>query len=163
MSDQIRVNGKRLQLPSSPGAEWQFERRPGGWVLASRRSEDGTVERRRLVALESKGQLSFHLNGRSFRADLVQKSYGGAAAGSDSDLSAQFPGKVRKVLVRQGQTVSEGEPLVMIEAMKMEFPVKAPFDGKVTKVLVQDGQQLSPGDRFVELGELAEKDEESGG
>jgi biotin carboxyl carrier protein len=66
-------------------------------------------------------------------------------------LVAQFPGKVRKIMVQPGQEVQEGDALVMVEAMKMEFGVKAPRAGKIKTILVREGQQLSPGDRFVEL------------
>ena len=51
---------------------------------------------------------------------------GGAGGEEHADLVAQFPGKVRKVLVAEGAQVAEGEPLVLVEAMKMEFAVKAP-------------------------------------
>ena len=74
-----------------------------------------------------------------------------AGGGSDADLVAQFPGKVRKILVKADQAVAEGDPLVLVEAMKMEFAVKAPFAGKVTKLLVKEGQQLSPGDRLLDM------------
>ncbi len=92
------------------------------------------------------------MGGTNYHGPIEKKSRGGAsAAGSDADLVAQFPGKVRRILITEGTTVVEGEPLVLIEAMKMEFSVKAPFAGKVSKIRVSEGQQLSPGDRFLDL------------
>ena len=41
--------------------------------------------------------------------------------------------------------------MLLLEAMKMEFSVKAPFKGTIERILVKEGQQLSPGDRFLDL------------
>jgi biotin carboxyl carrier protein len=54
-------------------------------------------------------------------------------------------------LVREGDQVAEGAPLMLLEAMKMEFSIKAPFNGTVKKLCVQEGQQLSPGQQLVEV------------
>lgn len=76
-----------------------------------------------------------------------------SAKSSDSDLVAQFPGKVRRILVKAGGVVAEGDPLLLVEAMKMEFAIRAPFGGTVTSIHVKEGQQLAPGDRFLDLQE----------
>jgi biotin carboxyl carrier protein len=150
-AETFRISGKKMDLPS-PGEGWSFERRPGGWIVATRARADGSRERRRIFLFEAKGKLSFSVDGRLFHGSVEEKSRsGGAAGGSDQDLIAQFPGKVRKVLVAEGATVAAGEPLVLLEAMKMEFSVKAPFPGKVEKIFVRAGQQLAPGDRFLDL------------
>lgn len=149
--DAIKVSGKRFELGAAD-AGWKFEQRPGGWWVASRARPDGSLERLRVVLHERKGRLSASVGGQSVHGEIQQASRAGtAAAGGDSDLVAQFPGKVRKVLVAAGASVKEGDALVMVEAMKMEFSVKAPRDARVKAVLVKEGQQLSPGDRFVEL------------
>jgi len=152
MSGEIfRVSGKKLAIPNAV-AEWTFETRPGGWTMASRARADGSIERKRVFIHEAKGKLSFSVEGVLYHGSLDAKSRAGTAAGgSDQDLIAQFPGKVRKVLVAEGATVEEGTPLLLLEAMKMEFSVKAPFAGKIEKILVKEGQQLSPGDRFLDL------------
>jgi biotin carboxyl carrier protein len=148
MSETFKVSGKRFALPAvSKG--WTFERRPGGWLVAT--SPSGS--RRRFAMLERQGKLSFGLGGRLYFGDAIQESRAGAGSsgGSDSDLVAQFPGKVRKLLVAVGSRVVAGDPLILVEAMKMEFTVKAPFDGTISRVRVEEGQQLSPGDRFFDL------------
>jgi biotin carboxyl carrier protein len=53
-----------------------------------------------------------------------------------------MPGKVIDVLVGEGQAVGAGDPLVLLEAMKMEHAVKAPGDGVVTRVAVSAGEQV---------------------
>ena len=64
---------------------------------------------------------------------------------------APMPGTVLDVFVEAGQRVSAREPLLVLEAMKMETPVTAPFAGCVTTVGASAGQQVSAGDVLVEL------------
>jgi len=144
----FKVSGKKVALPADLPEGWKLSLRPGGWVLA----EGPAGERERLCVAEARGKIAASLRGVLYQGEIVQaQRAGGAAAGSDSDLIAQFPGKVRKVLVQEGAEVAEGEPLVLVEAMKMEFAIKAPFAGRVTRVRVKEAQQLAPGDRFVEM------------
>jgi 3-methylcrotonyl-CoA carboxylase alpha subunit len=72
-------------------------------------------------------------------------SQGGVSGGSESDLIAQFPGKVRKIRVQSNQRVQQGEVLILLEAMKMEFAIRAPSDGTVLRLRVSEGEQVSPG------------------
>lgn len=148
MKERFKVSGKKVELPEPPQG-WKLTPRPGGWILAE--GPDG--RRERIALFESRGKLGANLGGTLYQGDIArdQRAGGAGAAGSDSDLVAQFPGKVRKVLVQEGARVAEGDPLVLVEAMKMEFAIKAPFAGKVTRILVAEAQQLSPGDRFVEM------------
>ena len=56
-----------------------------------------------------------------------------------------MPGAVVRVLVEAGATVTKGEPLVVLEAMKMEHTVASPADGTVSEVRVTAGQQVDAG------------------
>ena len=76
----------------------------------------------------------------------------GAAAGS---LTASMPGTVVRVSVEKGATVAAGDVLVVLEAMKMEHPVRADVDGVVEDVLVVAGQQVDAGAVLIVLGEGA--------
>jgi pyruvate carboxylase len=62
-----------------------------------------------------------------------------------------MPGKVLKVMVAVGDRVSDEQPLVIIEAMKMEFTVRAPHAGHVAAVHFAEGAQVAAGDILVEL------------
>jgi propionyl-CoA carboxylase alpha chain len=64
------------------------------------------------------------------------------AAGS---LVAPMPGSVVRVLVESGDAVSKGQPLIVLEAMKMEHTVTSPADGTVTELRVAAGQQVDAG------------------
>ena len=72
------------------------------------------------------------------------------AAGGDQIVSA-MPGIIKHVLVEAGQTVRSGDPMVIMEAMKMEMTLSAPRDGVVAEVLVMVGAQVTDGVRLVML------------
>jgi 3-methylcrotonyl-CoA carboxylase alpha subunit len=69
----------------------------------------------------------------------------------EDTLESPMPGKVLKVLAKPGDTVSEDQPLVIIEAMKMEFTVRAPHDGIVAAMHYKAGDQVSVGDILAEM------------
>lgn len=58
------------------------------------------------------------------------------------EVTAPMVGKVVKVLVNVGDEVEEDEPIVMIEAMKVEMPVGAPDDGTVASITVKEGDTV---------------------
>jgi biotin carboxyl carrier protein len=67
------------------------------------------------------------------------------------EVIAPMVGKVVKVLVEVGQSVEEDEPVLMLEAMKVEMPVVAPEDGTVKAILVKEGQTVESDMVLVEL------------
>ena len=68
-----------------------------------------------------------------------------------ASLTAQMPGQVRALLVAEGDTVTRGQTLVILEAMKMEIRVAAPNDGKIARVNVQQGEVVERGQTLVEI------------
>ncbi|HEV3403341.1 MAG TPA: biotin carboxylase N-terminal domain-containing protein [Gaiellaceae bacterium] len=74
----------------------------------------------------------------------------GAEAGSSS-VTAPMPGTVLKLLVAAGDRVVARQPLVVLEAMKMELPLAAPFDATVSSVHVAEGDRVGGGTLLVEL------------
>jgi biotin carboxyl carrier protein len=68
-----------------------------------------------------------------------------AAAGS-VEVTASVPGKVFKVEASAGQAVKAGDPIIILEAMKMEIPVVAPQDGTVAGINVSVGDAVESGD-----------------
>jgi propionyl-CoA carboxylase alpha chain len=56
-----------------------------------------------------------------------------------------MPGTVTRVAVTTGDTVRAGEPILWLEAMKMQHQINAPADGTVTELPVQQGQQVDVG------------------
>lgn len=77
-----------------------------------------------------------------------------SAADRHADLASPMPGKVLKVLVKPGERVAAGARLLIIEAMKMEHPVRAPHEGVVSKIHVESGANVQPGTTLIELEEV---------
>ena len=153
MSENLKISRKTFTLPQTASHRWKFEQRPGGWIIAE--AENGV--RRRILLSENRGRVGISLRGYLCSGEWVHSHRTVKGSPTDGDLIAQFPGKVRKILIEKGATVLEGDSLVLVEAMKMEFSIRAPYSGKVKEVLVKEGQQISPGDLFVEL-EAVESD-----
>ena len=74
-----------------------------------------------------------------------------AAAAGGTTVEAPMPGKVLSVKAAVGQAVKFGEPLVIMEAMKMETEIVAPADGTVSQVLVNTGDSVDTGAAMVIL------------
>jgi acetyl-CoA carboxylase biotin carboxyl carrier protein len=67
------------------------------------------------------------------------------------DVEAHITGTVWKIEVVVGDTVQEGDTVVILESMKMEMPVEAEDGGVVKEILVEEGQSVSEGDPLVVL------------
>ncbi|MBV8396822.1 MAG: methylcrotonoyl-CoA carboxylase, partial [Actinobacteria bacterium] len=76
-----------------------------------------------------------------------------AEAGGHSSVTAPMPGTVLRVLVQAGDEVAARQPLVVIEAMKMETPLVAPYAATVREVHVQEGDRVAGGALLVELSD----------
>ena len=63
-----------------------------------------------------------------------------------ADVLAEMVANVWKVLVSAGDVISAGEPLVILESMKMEIPVESPLSGTVTEIRVREGGVVQEGD-----------------
>jgi acetyl-CoA carboxylase biotin carboxyl carrier protein len=68
-----------------------------------------------------------------------------------TEVEAHITGTVWKIEVEVGDTVEEGDAVVILESMKMEMPVEAEDPGVVTEVLCSEGQSVSEGDTLVVL------------
>jgi len=73
------------------------------------------------------------------------------SATEQGSASSPMPGVVLKILVSEGQQVSAGDALLILEAMKMEQTIRAAADGVVETIKVQTGQVVSPGDVLVQV------------
>jgi len=75
----------------------------------------------------------------------------GPGDGGSSSVTAPMPGTVLKLLVAAGERVAARQPLVVLEAMKMETPLASPFDATVKSVHVEEGVRVAGGALLVEL------------
>ena len=110
------------------------------------------------VADQKNGKDIF-INGKSYfvqDADLLEQTKT-RKKGLDADpteVTPPMPAVVISVPVAQGDTVTKGQAVVIVSAMKMETTLTAPFDGIVTKVNVAEGDKVMPGDILVDIEKL---------
>ncbi|WP_417411503.1 acetyl/propionyl/methylcrotonyl-CoA carboxylase subunit alpha [Hoeflea sp.] len=134
--DGMPSGGIRLDAVQWTGNDWAF-------------SAGGVTQRCRLV--QSGIEVVVFHEGLTYRFGKQQHMRtDDLAAGGDQVVSA-MPGIIKQVLVAQGQKVTVGEPMVIMEAMKMEMTLPAPRDGVVAEVLVADGVQVTDGVALVTL------------
>jgi len=68
-----------------------------------------------------------------------------------TDVAAHITGTVWEIKVNVGDSVTEGQALLVLESMKMEMPVESPADGKVSKIAVAKGQAVEEGEVLLTL------------
>ena len=104
-------------------------------------------------ATREKDRIYVHVNGRNWLfedvTDQVGSAISGGAGGGTDQVVSPMPGSVIKLLVEVGASVTENQPLIIVEAMKMENEVLAPVDAVVDKILVEPGQQVGAGEALI--------------
>ncbi len=98
------------------------------------------------------------VNGKAYSVDLKVAAEGSSDGGGTAvvtaahDVHAQMPGKVLKLLANVGDAVQDDQPILVLEAMKMEVPVNAPVAGTITSVDVAAGEQVANGQKLASIG-----------
>jgi 3-methylcrotonyl-CoA carboxylase alpha subunit len=110
----------------------------------------GNVPKRFVVLAQKNGDVLLTQNGESFTF-RVEEPNRKRSQESESSLSSPMPGKVIRVNKQPGDSVQKGEAIIVVEAMKMELPIKAPRDGVVKKVSCQAGERIAAGATLVEM------------
>ncbi|MGB9771565.1 MAG: acetyl-CoA carboxylase biotin carboxyl carrier protein subunit [Candidatus Kapaibacteriota bacterium] len=97
--------------------------------------------------------VEFKLEDTSYLTTLTKK-YGRIKKYQPKDLSkvrAFIPGLIQKIYIKPGDEIKKGQPLFVLEAMKMRNDVFSPIDGKVKAVLVKSGDVVAKDQILVEL------------
>ncbi len=111
------------------------------------------------------GVYSVRVNGKAFTVEVAESGQlskiapaapaapaAKAPAGDGEPVNAALAGNIFKVHVTPGMVVDEGDPLLIVEAMKMETVVPAPKAGTITEVHVAEGDKVAVGDALVAIG-----------
>jgi len=121
---------------------------PGGYTLRAK----GLVRKLRLAV--GPEATFVHMNGRTFevgRVDPAERLAGNESGASDDRLVAPMPGVVVSVSAKPGDTVTEGQPLLVIESMKLETTLTAPRDGVVAEIPFAEGDSFGLKDILAQL------------
>ncbi|MDX1491694.1 MAG: sodium-extruding oxaloacetate decarboxylase subunit alpha [Pseudohongiellaceae bacterium] len=115
-------------------------------------SPSGESERRFYMTVDGEPEeVILESTGDADKAASANKPGRRPRATAPGHVTTTMPGNVVEVLVEEGQSVQAGDPVMIIEAMKMETEVKAPVAGKVASVLVQKGDRITPTEMLVDI------------
>ncbi|MCT8976340.1 pyruvate carboxylase [Clostridium sp. CX1] len=114
------------------------------------------------IDLQGNRTVVFEVNGNRRDIKIKDKSSNSAAQGREEtmimadsenslEIGASIPGNILKILVKEGDTVKEGDSLIVIEAMKMETNIAAAVSGVVETIFVKEGQQAKSGQLLIKL------------
>lgn len=94
------------------------------------------------------------VDGKSYQVDLQEgaEDGGGSSSGEGQPVKAEMPGKVIRIIAAQGTTVGIGDPLLVLEAMKMEMQIASPAAGTIQSVDVSEGEQVPAGATLLTIG-----------
>lgn len=141
--DQVSVDGKPIEASLTP-------LNSGGLMLL--RKENRAREMH--VLPQGNSAYAVMVNGRHLIAQ-VEKGNGKPKKrneqASHGTISAPMPGMVVDVLVKEGQRVDSGEPLVILESMKMQMQLRSPFSGQVSRVAVCNKAQVEKGMLLIQV------------
>ena len=137
---RVEVDGEALELEATLLADGRLRLAGPGAVWTADVTAAGA---RRFVRLQHLDFVLDREEGRGRRA--------GVAGGAHGALEAPMPGVVTRVMVAAGDDVLKGQPLVAVEAMKMEHVIRSPRDGRIRSLAAKPGAMVQPGVALVEL------------
>jgi len=82
------------------------------------------------------------------RSLRTRRAVAGAEAGPQK-IKAAMPGKIVRIMVSEGEEVTAGQGIIVMEAMKMQNEMKSPKDGRVQKILTAEGSTVNAGDTLA--------------
>ncbi len=178
MNVDVMVNGRPLKVAIEPAGEpgkltvtikGKTRVVDASWVDADTLSlvDAGVVREIRFHAREEAGAVGVEIGGTLYEAIASNRATGATGAtramgatgavgtsapASAASVKAPMPGRIVRVLVGVGDRVAARQPVVVVEAMKMENELRSPRDGVVTQVLVAPGAAVESGAVLIVVG-----------
>ena len=172
MPRSTKYFAKNLAHKETPAAEVELESLGGGRYAVTLEGRTFEVESLVLpngavsmivegksfsVEFDEKGdEVSVLLRGQLTRFDVaderklrMREATAGFTVEGKQTVTAPMPGKIVKIFVKVGDAVTEGQGLVVVEAMKMENELKSPKAGKVTEIITKEGATVENGAPLV--------------
>jgi biotin carboxyl carrier protein len=142
---QVRVENDGVVAVSNEQFRVTPGPQPGELIVSS-----GAAIARVFVAMVNGTRWVFH-NGEAFEASVDTGNGLRRRPRHQGSLTAPMPATVVSVHAKPGDHVTTGTTLIVLEAMKMELPVRAPSDGTVTAVNCKPGELVQPGVPLIEV------------
>ncbi len=136
----VSVEGKmfHVQTLDSGNSAGEME-----WFIIDGRAVEASVDKNFNWIETRHGTFPLHIEDQASFVSHLQSE--------DGRVKAPIPGQVTQLLVRPGEIVAIGQPLLILEAMKMENEIRAPRSGKILFVNVSAGQSVSLNELLVEI------------
>lgn len=154
MKRHVTVNGRSAKIEIE-GARLRYEREDG-IVIEGEFSVEGTsvLLNGRSYRVSRGAGKEIWVNGRLLSMEVfdprdLRPGQGTAANHGRQEIAASMPGKVIRILVVAGDTVEEGQGLVVVEAMKMQNEMKSPKSGRVAEVRARADATVGAGEILV--------------
>ncbi|MEM3973350.1 MAG: acetyl-CoA carboxylase biotin carboxyl carrier protein subunit [Ignisphaera sp.] len=121
---------------------------------------DGDKEIELQVSIEKENVYRIRIDDREYIVEVARKSYTISSTPPKTIqkpagflISAEIPGKVVDIFVKEGDYVKEGDVIAVLESMKMEIEVVSPRKGVVRRIFTSKGSFVNVGDPLIELQE----------
>ena len=160
MKFELHISGKtRIVEMARENAHWQFlldgiriaadavEVAPGTYSVLM----GGESHEVRVAPLPD-GRVTLHTGSTEYTAEVIDprawrgRKHGAMEAEGRQPVTAPMPGKVVRLLVKEGDAVEMGQGLIVVEAMKMQNEVRSPKSGKVERLVAKENQAVNAGD-----------------
>jgi biotin carboxyl carrier protein len=112
---------------------------------------DGESHEVRIAPLPG-GGLKLHTGLAEYTAEVADprawrgRRHGALEAEGRQQIAAPMPGKIVRILVKEGDSVEAGQGIIVVEAMKMQNEIRSPKSGKVERLLAREGQAVNAGE-----------------
>lgn len=103
---------------------------------------------------DDKNNLYLHIDGETYivhQKTIEEQAERGGQGASSGDIEPPMPGKILKILVKEGEKVEENQVLILMESMKLQVELKAPFNGIVKELKVKEGETVNAGEVVVKI------------
>lgn len=161
MKYDIVLNGKDAQvdvtktdstitiLRDGKKSVFNYKKTTSGWIL----EKDGKIFHTNIQNQQGE-KLSVNVGDRTLQFDWKNPyaiQTGGANAANSGEVRAVMPGRVVKILVTKGQEIEANQPLLVLEAMKMENEIKSAKAGKIAAIHVSEGASVESGANLINI------------
>lgn len=138
------VNGEETELGGAEGVEVS---RLSDRLVVRTASGSATA-----LAVRKGDTTYVSYKGRAYKVERARRHRQGTSGESNGECRAPMPGQIVEVLSTIGDTVADGDRILILEAMKMQQAVVAPQDGTIVRIEVQKGDQVVEGQLLAVVG-----------
>ena len=159
---KLALNDEEHKVYFSPAAKGFTAKYNGhsvfiqGELLEAHLAKIECATSKKTYAYSSNAQgLTLYADGQSYKFAHIKPNFNTEDDASDANnLKAPMPGVITQVLVQNNSAVKKDDVLLTLEAMKIEYSIRAPHDGIVSAAYFQVGEQVKAGDKLVEFSSL---------